>query len=73
MMHKYNSHMYRQAHTSLLSARSLCELIEDMKISFILDLPDDPALFQQIVRDLGTDGFTMCIKHDFQVFSLVDR
>lgn len=56
--------------TSLLVCSTLGELVEYMEIAFVLDLTDDTALFQKIVRDLGTNGFTIRVEHDLQVLSL---
>jgi hypothetical protein len=46
------------------------ELIKNVEVAFILDLSDNPALFQEIIGDLGSNGFPTFVKHDFEVFSL---
>ena len=50
--------------TSLLRRCRLRELVEDVEISLVINLPNYTALLQEVVRDLCANGFTVVIEHD---------
>jgi len=56
--------------TSMVIRGRFRELIKNVEVAFILDLSHDPTLFQEIVGDLGSNGFSAFVKHNFEVFAL---
>jgi hypothetical protein len=56
--------------TPLFFRGTFGELIEYVKITFVLDLTDDAPLFQKVIRYLGTDRFSVSVKHNLEIFSL---
>lgn len=56
--------------TSLRVRSRLRELVEYVEISLILNLTNHTTFLQEVIRDLGTNGLSMIIEHNFQIFSL---
>jgi hypothetical protein len=50
--------------TSLLIGCGFRELVEDVEVSFVLDLTDHAALLEQVVRDLGTYWLALRVEHN---------
>lgn len=63
----------RCKNTSIILGSGFCELIKDVKVAFIEDLSYDTVLFQQVVCNVGSDGFALPIELDFKVFSMSRR
>lgn len=55
---------------SLLGTGAFRELIKDVEIALIVNLPDDTTLFEEIVRYLSTNRLAVRIEHDLEVLSL---
>ena len=58
-------------HTSLVVRSALGELIEDMKIAFIVNLAHHTILFQKVICDLCTHRLPLFVEHNLQIFSLL--
>ena len=56
--------------TSLFRGGGLGKLVEYMEVPLAFDLSNDASFFEQVIRDLRADGFSVVIEHDFQVLSL---
>jgi hypothetical protein len=50
--------------TSLLFRSSLRELVEDVKVSFVVNLANYPTLLQEIIRNLSADWLSFLVEHD---------
>ena len=56
--------------TPLFVTCRLRKLVEYMKVPLILDLANHTAFLEQVVCDLGSNGLSVAVKHDLEVFSL---
>jgi hypothetical protein len=50
--------------------RSFCELIKDVKVSFVEDLSNDTILLEQIVCNVCTDWFALSVELYLKVLSV---
>lgn len=59
--------------TSLLSGGPFRELIKYMKVAFVFNLAHYTSFLEEVIGDLSTDGLTVRIEHDLEIFSLDRR
>jgi hypothetical protein len=55
--------------TSVFLRGSLGELVENVKVSLIRNLPDHSRLFQQVIGNVGSDGLALGVEFQLQVLS----
>ena len=56
--------------TTLIIRCGLCELVEDMEITFVLNLTNHTTLFQKIVGDLSPYRLALGVKHNLEILPL---
>ena len=52
----------------MIGIRGLRKLVKDVKIPFIHNLPHNPALLQQIIRNIRTNWLALGVKLQLQIF-----